>query len=382
MQFVSWRGQNSYSSYLAVTFVGTILVWNAHADDKGKKSLQALVAAWKERESKVASFDFAVSGKEFKRATTIPEQAMIMVGQVPKSGPLSLPDLTTPVTIRVVSDQSRRARLEYTSTSWSAEKGGYVPQAVTDVFDGKARKLLIPSGWLDYPCASITGDIATQWAADVRFSPIGMVLRPLSMGFFDTAKLVITPNTALVDQQPCLIVTHSQGQDLENRVWVDPARDYVPVRWYEVYRGTTTVSIEIKYSSDPQYGWVPTSWNYAYLLPKGEVRESISCKVTHYEINKPISDDTFDIQFPPGTWVTDTINNETYIVREGGKRRPVVSGEFNGKNYEQLLHSNPPFRGWWTILVIANVAILAAIIGVAVHYKRLKKARVSGANPS
>src|SRR5438128_3584924 len=113
-------------SLLAFPLFAHEIAGNARADDKVKISVEAVINAWKNREARVRTFDFRVTGTEFKRAVTLPEQAIIMDGQVPH-GPLSLPDVTTRVTMRLVADSNRRARLDHNSTHWSVEKKGYVP---------------------------------------------------------------------------------------------------------------------------------------------------------------------------------------------------------------------------------------------------------------
>jgi len=35
------------------------------------------------------------------------------------------------------------------------------------------------------------------------------------------------------------------------------------------------------------------------------------------------------------------VKSENYILRANGEKRPVLPGEYNGKNYQELLESEP-----------------------------------------
>jgi hypothetical protein len=272
----------------------------------------------------------------------------------------------------LVVDGDKRARLDYDSQFPSAATGAYAPKAEVEIFDDGVIKTFQPyAPGMEYPSGSIYHRGPEGIVRNVRFLPLSMVCRPFNkpIGLYDPEKFVLTGKTGIADEHTCLIMNYQ-----DQTIWVDPAREFVPTRLFMSNRGITTMSFEIKYSRDPQVGWVPSAWTWAYLTPKGEVRESINCKVGHYDINRPISIDTFSVQYTPGTWVEDLINKETYIVRETDKR-PVLPREFDGKTYEELLNSDPPRKPGLTILVIINVAILIAIIGVAVCYRRLKKTR-------
>ena len=80
-----------------------------------------------------------------------------------------------------------------------------------------------------------------------------------------------------------------------------------------------------------------------------------------------------NVRLPMGTWVENAIRGETYILREDG-RRPVLPGEFNGANYLDLLHSDPPSPSRRTAM-LAGVGCLFALMVVAwLLASRLRKA--------
>ena len=78
----------------------------------------------------------------------------------------------------------------------------------------------------------------------------------------------------------------------------------------------------------------------------------------------------FELRLPPGTWVNDYVKKEKYILRDGGVRRPIVHGEFNGSNYRQLLEHDPPGQRRFWLLVAVNLAICLVLIFAVAFYRR------------
>src|SRR5262249_30656320 len=124
-----------------------------------------------------------------------------------------------------------------------------------------------------------------------QMMPLLMVYRSLDsdIGVFDAGKLKLTQDKGLVDNRTCIILRHD-----EDIVWVDPERDFIPMRYRVMERGITSRSLDIKYTADPQSGWVPTSWYDVRLGTKGEIEESVNMNITEYKIGDPIPDDRFD----------------------------------------------------------------------------------------
>jgi hypothetical protein len=42
-----------------------------------------------------------------------------------------------------------------------------------------------------------------------------------------------------------------------------------------------------------------------------------------------------------GVYVSDSTNGQQYILRPDGTKRPLLKGEFNGHNYDELLKTEP-----------------------------------------
>ena len=192
-----------------------------------------------------------------------------------------------------------------------------------------------------------------------------MVYRPFDpeIGVFDEATLRMTEQEGVVDGRSCLVVQYDRGRN-EVSVWVDPSRDFIPLRYYERHRGVLATEIQVSYLKDEQHGWVPKSWNISWLEDTGRVRQSWSGTVDSWSLNEPVPDSVFTDTRVVGTWVHDYEKDENYILQEGGKRRPILPGEYDGTNYEYLANSDPPTleRNRWGMIILVNAAVIAAAV--------------------
>jgi hypothetical protein len=112
--------------------------------------------------------------------------------------------------------------------------------------------------------------------------------------------------------------------------WLDPARDYVPVRAATMYDAGGVKSMDtLEYVEHPVYGYLPSNATSQSLLPNGDlwiVRDMI---IEEFRFNEPVDPSVFEFEFPPGTKVNDKINKVMYVVPEvGGVRRPIPGPDF------------------------------------------------------
>lgn len=116
----------------------------------------------------------------------------------------------------------------------------------------------------------------------------------------------------LVEGVECLRI------EAEHRtLWLNPARDYVVVRWAS-YRssGALMHQCDITYSSDDEYGWVPKTWHHMRLAADGvTAEEETRATVTRYEIGVPLKQSDFTISVPPD-W-EETKNGSEHATSDG-----------------------------------------------------------------
>jgi len=115
-------------------------------------------------------------------------------------------------------------------------------------------------------------------------------------------------------------------------------RGFVPIRHFTVTtNGVTTNDVEIAYVEDQRYGWVPTQWTSKSIFRAAEGPAMIRhVKVTKYAFNDDASADDLRLVYPVGTWVSDNITNERYIVRpKNGKR--MLDRKDGTDDYERIM---------------------------------------------
>lgn len=307
---------------------------DATADDH-----EALVAAWNRRQNSIHTLHFTWTGTHFRAAGAAEDPFL----RQSEAKPMPRADVSHKTQTSLYVDKQGRFRLDSEGEVWSSEDWAYVPQTITDVLEGEfARSFHSHSGFARFPGGFIGDRKASPMARVLRCVPIMIVFRPFdrAMSHFDPANLRLTTERGMVDGRSCIVFRQRNG-DYVRSVWVDNARDFVPVRYVSGPRGRTSIQIDISYSNDPRYGWIPTSWNIALMDAHGGIEESWDTRSVKYELNEIIPDSAFQLAFPPGTMVRDSIAKGNYLVLENGEKRPVLPGEYTGKNYEELLHSKP-----------------------------------------
>ncbi len=163
-------------------------------------------------------------------------------------------------------------------------------------------------------------------------------------------------------------------------VWIDPTKDFVPVRYSEQFGGIDLCVLNISYKHDSIDGWIPISWNGTVKNIDGQIEISDSATVTKFSINKPISESEFNPDPAPGTIISNNINEEEFLVLADGKQRLIQKGEFNGRNYTELLSgdsqrllpvSGNPWRPW---IIAANVFVVFVLLLAVIYRQRRRNA--------
>lgn len=308
------------------------------------------------------SLDFSANGQQFAPRVAYTE-AMLAAEGSPGAQPLTIPERTFPMMIRFSLGEGGRARLEYKGESLSVKDRTYLGRYSIDVFDGKIRKSFIGEGAVKFPSAHISKGGAAAVAQDRRVAPVLLPYRAVDgpLAQFDKAKVVLTDEKSQVNGRECIVLRVG-----ESAIWADPEFDFVPARYHEYSRGKLRQTVDIKYRRDGKYGVVPTSWTNAIFAASGQLQSSVTAVVTEFSVGEQLSDDLFDIPLPDGTWVQNNVTDETHILRKGGQKREVLPGEFDGNNYEQLLHTDPPgkARRWLALVLVGVAAVLVTLVAL------------------
>lgn len=308
------------------------------AGSRAADTRELLIDAWNRRQSSIHSFQFSWTGKHYARADAAVDPIEAQSLDKPVDS-----DLACETQMTLTVDEKHRFRFDTHDKAWSAAKSAYVPKDQHYIFDGLLeRNFFSRDVSTPYPTAFIGKCDPPTVKNDIKSLAITVVYRPFDMRMINRLapeKLRLSAEQTTIDGHPCLVVEQVEG-NYERRVWADTSRDYVPVRWVSGPGGKRSIQIDISYSKDAKYGWVPTAWTTGFF-DGAEKIESWQTTTVKHKLNETIPDSSFQLSYPVGTWVHDYTTKETYILLKDDKKRPILRGEFNGKNYEELLHSKP-----------------------------------------
>ena len=331
---IEWpfKGPIAFGRFLLLIFIGVTFISNTNADE-----LSSVITAWKNRQASVKSLQFSWSGTEF---------AAEGIRRGTEPGAILPKDYHFDYRMSFTIDRDR-IRKEYHGKGWSVDKVAYVPKTVINIFNNQEEITSFPiaSGGNSFPSFFISKKSTSTVGRGLKAKAIRITYRPFDAKIeqFDQSKFEMTEEEGVVDGRRCLVLWH-KGKNSGVSVWVDPSRDFIPLRYYESRWGMPTTEVQVSYLKDGQHGWVPKSWKISCLEDTGRVSQSWSGTVDSWSLNERIPDSAFKVAPVVGSWVRDYRNDETYILLEGGKRRPILKGEFDGTNYEYLRNSDPPVR--------------------------------------
>ena len=172
-------------------------------------------------------------------------------------------------------------------------------------------------------------------------------------------------------------MTRSRGV-LVDEYAVDPGRDFLIARYEVLNQGKTIVSIDINYAAEPRVGWMPSAWHTIFLGPSGNLIIDHKGRVTACAVGERPDPSSFELPFPPRTWVRDDSLGESYIVKDDGGERRIAKGEMRpGITFNDLIKSEPGMAGvsrapaWrsWTLTIAVGV-FLASIMTLFVRRLR------------
>jgi hypothetical protein len=367
------RFNSRVARFLLIAIPTPILDGNisvAIADD-GSINTEIVIQKWQEHEQKIKSFDFRWDGVRFDSGT---------IGNTWQKKPgqtINQPESTYPTKRRLVVDSRGRLRFEDDGTTWEFDKAEFKPKSTIKSFDGGIQTNFSDQGALGFPNLFENKAPTNGGAIDFRMIALQLALRPIDdgRGIFALDKLSPTEETAVVENNPVVILNHKKGT-----VWIDPTKDCVPVRYTRQRGGTLDCLVEISYTYDKEHGWLPNSWKCTNFSG-GAVLFSDAGTVNRYSINQEIPDSEFNITTPEGTWVHNLIGKESYVTVKKSGRRDVLKGEYNGRNIEEIKRTNTgdllPGRNKWRDWFIAvNIVLILALL-VVVRLYRMRRAKVA-----
>ncbi len=76
-------------------------------------------------------------------------------------------------------------------------------------------------------------------------------------------------------------------------LWIEPERDFLISRYDVLFEQKLLVMVDIDYSHDEHWGWIPSAWHVTEMLADGSKRLVCEATVSSFSINEPIKIDEF-----------------------------------------------------------------------------------------
>jgi hypothetical protein len=342
LESIPLKGDAMFRKALLIGFVvalGSNVIAPAFAQEW---TLQDAADAWKRTQERVQSAKFEWTSRVWmKQGTGVPPME--------SSEPIPNRDVTFEYQ-RTMVFRDGLVRYENAGPTWDPTEEKYIDlhglyawngESATD-FNGNRKR---PYAFINAVNIQLTQD-------EVR--PIQYAFRMFHPDWFmfTADDYEITNQNARVGELNCLVV-ETASRLLKERVargrkplksvsWFCPDRDFSLIRFAGVNEetGEITLQFDIQHTFDAEAEtWVPQEWTITRDVTAGPSRIETST-VKSYALNPAVADDTFTINLPANTTVTDLVTGEDYIVRKDDEKRVITRDELlRGATHKELLET-------------------------------------------
>jgi hypothetical protein len=213
------------------------------------------------------------------------------------------------------------------------DDGEYVSHI--SAFDGTSQQYFTNAASLSSGVdqASIQQQQAFDEWGNITLRGLFLNVRPLRPEFFgpDTLNWQLRKWPELVNGIECFVLhqtvrelPHEPASLIERVVYLDYARDYVPVRMTEGPPGTAQITLDIVYERGDPPLWIPSSWKTEWHgAVSGKLLERSELMLKDVELGVALPASRFTIDFPADTVLIDRSDGgRKHVVNADGSRRP------------------------------------------------------------
>lgn len=382
MRKVVKQGERQWRARAVVFCLLVLAADSANAQQKASPNIGDIQKAWQARQDRVRTARFT-----WKEKRTWPKGSISLfyvpavAAKVPEIKGKTMPATDSTVDFSYIFTLDKdKVRLEYEGKEWDNVRQGFRPEKYLSAFNGKTARDVYPIGLadVDWPQGAIRKSERYRDAEQPSLLPLILLYRPFvpSLKPIDDLRgMIVTGQQKVLNGQRCVELMQ-QLSTSSIHIWVDPARDFVLARRQVIAQGKSVGQVDISYRNDESAGWVPTSWKTVSLHRNDKLYYSSTSEIASAEFDNRVESNTFDFDFPLGTWVLNERTGESYILRPDGTKRPVVGKEFS-YTYEELLNSDPAeahlpraaLTSYWSLAIAVTIGLSA--IGIFV-WRRLQ----------
>jgi len=178
-----------------------------------------------------------------------------------------------------------------------------------------------------------------------RFTESGPFAFPLS-------KCEILPASKKMSETDCLVLLSIVQNTalVETEVWVDPKRDYVPLRILQRINEVPNHQSDAEYRPHRTVGFALTSWKLTLVNSSGGLVGSEDVVVDEFDAETVIPDSIFHIDFPAGSTVLLSDTKQHVVVGENGHVPGFSKVERKSRN------------GTWVLVALVAIAAVCLIL--------------------
>ena len=154
-------------------------------------------------------------------------------------------------------------------------------------FDGRHGTSTLTTS-LDGPPPTTLQSTANVDAQNLDARPIMMTLRPLDPVLGDLLLERAVTNlvrTFYRGKSTFLLEERHDPSGWKTIRWIEPERDFIVTRFMLAFEQKPIVDIDIDYTHDPKWGWVPSGWRVTEMLADQSRRLLSTATVTRYRID-------------------------------------------------------------------------------------------------
>jgi thiol-disulfide isomerase/thioredoxin len=266
--------------------------------DEARATLNAIADAWLQRQAKVKRFKYAWRRHgERKTINTLCVDGEKFMSEFKTAG--WAPSPSPPPA------KGRRSRFE---------EGWPIHQMKT-VFDGVATREL----WLSDDPSRPSGVVSITAGSNQRDGGMPgdrylmLVFRPFNANFGgmnvadlrSPEKFRVRRQKGQIGNVACVVIETERHPGMQVSYWLDPARDYIPLRQHRTLNGEDRERLDFFYRADPACGWAVAGWTESNVGMGGRVFNPITDTITEFTVNQPIPASDFQIEPPAGAKVQD-----------------------------------------------------------------------------
>lgn len=138
---------------------------------------------------------------------------------------------------------------------------------------------------------------------------------------FDLSEASVVTGTHTIEGVECEVLRWEKERSstlYSTDLWLDPARDYIPLRIQRRTNELPTVGYDCQFEPDPLAGYRLVAWQLTAVNMAGKLSHSENATVSTFRVNEAIPRERFQIEFPEGARVLVESTGERVTVAADG----------------------------------------------------------------